>query len=260
MSEENSKVFQKRDRLYAVLKNASLDVQHAENLWMIEERLKKIDTLQKAKDYGVQQEKHPLRALLKPAEEAEELAERFNAMADEEMQEMVDRIGNRIDEMLDEANSQDQFEVIKPSFIEEYTEEVVEMALNTDVSEPNLQLFFDMLNLDMEDKIQEHEMGAAENEDANMDFLNPSHVKTLMLVKIRAFGQMIKETRDRTVELYRVRKQSREDDSASQGSVPEDQMMVDEAEELKQIAEESKEAIVPEAPPTTEEQKQGEGE
>ena len=162
--------------------------------------------------------------------------------------------------MLDEANSQDQFEVIKPSFIEEYTEEVVEMALNTDVSEPNLQLFFDMLNLDMEDKIQEHEMGAAENEDANMDFLNPSHVKTLMLVKIRAFGQMIKETRDRTVELYRVRKQSREDDSASQGSVPEDQMMVDEAEELKQIAEESKEAIVPEAPPTTEEQKQGEGE
>ena len=260
MTEENSKVFQKRDRLYAVLKNASLDVQHAENLWMIEERLKKIDTLQKAKDYGVQQEKHPLRALLKPAEEAEELAERFNAMADEEMQEMVDRIGNRIDEMLDEANSQDQFEVIKPSFVEEYTEEVVEMALNTDVSEPNLQLFFDMLNLDMEDKIQEHEMGAAENEDANMDFLNPSHVKTLMLVKIRAFGQMIKETRDRTVELYRVRKQSREDDSASQGSVPEDLMMVDEAEELKQIAEESKEAIVPEAPPTTEEQKQGEGE
>ena len=48
-----------------------------------------------------------MRALLKPAEEAEELAERFNAMADEEMQEMVDRIGNRIDEMLDEANSQD---------------------------------------------------------------------------------------------------------------------------------------------------------
>ena len=45
MTEENSKVFQKRDRLFAVLKNAQLDVQHAENLWMIEERLKKIDTL-----------------------------------------------------------------------------------------------------------------------------------------------------------------------------------------------------------------------
>ena len=44
-------------------------------------------------------------------------------------------------------------------------------------------------------------------------------------------------------------------------------MMVDEAEESKQIAEESKEAVVagvssasPEAAPTTEEQKQGEGE
>ena len=107
-------------------------------------------------------------------------------------------------------------------------------------------------------------MGAAENEDANMDFLNPSHVKTLMLVKIRAFGQMIKETRDRTVELYRVRKESREEDSASHGmedevAVPEDQLMVDEAEERKQIAEESKEAIIaPEAAPTTEEQKQEE--
>ena len=53
MTEENSKVFQKRDRLFAVLKNAQLDVQHAENLWMIEERLKKIDSIQKAKDYGV---------------------------------------------------------------------------------------------------------------------------------------------------------------------------------------------------------------
>lgn len=76
--------------------------------------------------------------MLKPAEEAEELAERFNAMADEEMQEMVDRIGNRVDEMLDEANSQDQFEVLKPGFVEEYTEEVVEMALSTEISEPNL--------------------------------------------------------------------------------------------------------------------------
>ena len=82
-------------------------------------------------------------------------------------------------------------------------------------------------------------MGAAENEDASMDFLNPSHVKTLMLVKIRAFGQMIKETRDRSVELYRVRKESREADDASHGmeedevAAPEDQMMVDEAEESK---------------------------
>ena len=117
-------------------------------------------------------------------------------------------------------------------------------------------------------------MGAAENEDANMDFLNPSHVKTLMLVKIRAFGQMIKETRDRTAELYRVRKQSREADEALHGleedevAAPEDQPMVDEAaeESKQQIAEESKEAVIaptvasasPEAAPTTEEQKQEE--
>lgn len=44
---------------------------------------------------------------MKPSEEAEELAERFNSMADEDMQELLDRISNRLDEMLDEASSQD---------------------------------------------------------------------------------------------------------------------------------------------------------
>jgi len=76
------------------------------------------------------------------------------------------------------------------------------------MSETNLQLFFDMLLLEMEDKIQEHEMGVAENEDANMDFLRPEHIKTLMLVKIKAFGNMIRETKERTIELYHVKKQS----------------------------------------------------
>ena len=52
MAEEKSQVYQKRDRLFKVLGQVQLDVQHAENLWMVEERLKKIDTHQKAKDYG----------------------------------------------------------------------------------------------------------------------------------------------------------------------------------------------------------------
>lgn len=84
MEEEKSQVFQKRDRCFQVLAQVQLDVQHAENLWMIEERLKKVDTLSKAKDYGQLQEKHPLRGVVRTADEAEELAERFNNMADEE--------------------------------------------------------------------------------------------------------------------------------------------------------------------------------
>ena len=51
-------------------------------------------------------------------------------------------------------------------------------------------------------------MGVAENEDANMDFVRPEHIKTLMLVKIKAFGNMIRETKDRTQELYAVKKSS----------------------------------------------------
>lgn len=51
-------------------------------------------------------------------------------------------------------------------------------------------------------------MGVHENEDANMDFTRPEHMKTLMLIKIKAFGEMIKETKDKTIELYRIRKES----------------------------------------------------
>lgn len=49
-------------------------------------------------------------------------------------------------------------------------------------------------------------MGLAENEDANMDFLRPEHIKTLMLVKIRAFGGMIKQVREKVTEMYDKRK------------------------------------------------------
>lgn len=66
---------------------------------------------------------------------------------------MLDRISNRLDEMLDEANSQEHFELLKPAFIEEFSEEVCEMAIDTDVSKALLQLFFDMVHLEMEEKI-----------------------------------------------------------------------------------------------------------
>jgi hypothetical protein len=35
---------------------------------MVEERLKKVDSLQKAKDYSQMHERHPLRGLLKPSD------------------------------------------------------------------------------------------------------------------------------------------------------------------------------------------------
>lgn len=50
-------------------------------------------------------ERNALRGVVRTAEEAEELAERFNNMADEETQDLLDRISSRLDEMLDEAHS-----------------------------------------------------------------------------------------------------------------------------------------------------------
>lgn len=120
-------------------------MQHAENLWMVEERLKRVDTLQKAKDYGSLHARDQLRGLMRSSEEAEDLAERFNAMADEEMQDLLDRISNRLDEMLDEASSQEQFELLKPGFIVEYTEDITELALSQAYSLDDVSLFFEMV-------------------------------------------------------------------------------------------------------------------
>jgi len=66
---------------------------------------------------------------------------------------MLDRVGNRIDELLDEASSQAHFELLKPGFIQEYSEELCEMALGLDTSDNDVRLFFEMIHLEMEEKI-----------------------------------------------------------------------------------------------------------
>lgn len=75
-------------------------------------------------------------------------------------------------------------------------------------------------------------MGVAENDDANMDFLRPEHIKTLMLVKIKAFGNMIRDTKDRTLELYHVRKQSASSDNPLKADEP---MQEEEKKEPAQV-------------------------
>ena len=94
--------------------------------------------------------------------------------------------------MLDEASSQAHFELLKPDFISSYTESITEMALGQEMEDANLRLFFEMMHLEMEERIQEHEMAVLEDENAPHDLVRPEHVKTLMLAKISAFGKMIK--------------------------------------------------------------------
>ena len=106
---------------------------------------------------------------------------------------MVDRVSNRLEEMLDQAHSAAEFEQLKPSFITDYSEVISELAMDHSMEESEVKLLFEMLHLEMEDKVQEHEIGDAENEDANMDMVRPEHMKALMLVKIKAFGNMIRE-------------------------------------------------------------------
>lgn len=57
-------------------------------------------------------------------------------------------------------------------------------------------------------------MGIAENEDAQPDILRPEHIKALMRVKIRAFGMMINDTRDKTLEFVGKRATTKKEDVA----------------------------------------------
>lgn len=82
------------------------------------------------------------------------------------MQDLLERLSNRLDEMLDEANSQEKFELLKPGFIMEYAEDISELALSQEYSLDDVKLFFEMIQLEVEEKIQEHEMSMTENEDA----------------------------------------------------------------------------------------------
>ena len=91
--------------------------------------------------------------MLKSSQEAEDIIQRFDQMANDEMQGMVDTISSRLDEMLDQAHSAEQFEQLKPSFITDYSEELSEMAMDHSMEDNELKLFFDMLHLEMEEKI-----------------------------------------------------------------------------------------------------------
>lgn len=96
----------------------------------------------------------------------------------------------------------------------EYAEDISELALSQEYSLEDVKLFFEMVQIEVEEKIQEHEMGIAENEDAQPDILRPEHIKALMRVKIRAFGMMINDTRDKTLEFVGKRATTKKGDSA----------------------------------------------
>ena len=61
---EKSDVFQFRDKCFEALKNITLDIRYAENFWLLEERLKKVDTIDKAKGYSNDEKSRQVRGLL----------------------------------------------------------------------------------------------------------------------------------------------------------------------------------------------------
>lgn len=61
-----------------------------------------------------------------------------------------------------------------------------------------------MALLDCEEKISEHEQ--EDGEEMSVEDLRNEHVKALIVLKMRAFGQMIRETASKTKELIQAAK------------------------------------------------------
>ena len=100
-----SKVYQKRDRIFKVIKSISADVQHSDSLWLLEEKILKIDSLSKARDYESAERYLSRSYLNRSGEEIENITQRFESMNVVELFEEMENLGNHIDKMLDEASS-----------------------------------------------------------------------------------------------------------------------------------------------------------
>ena len=164
-----SEVYQFRDKCFSTLKKISLDIRYAENFWLLEERLKKVDTIQKAQSYGSEEKHSKLRSLFggKLDDQYDEIQDKFSMVEDEEFHETFRDIISIIDQILDEAEYEEQFLSLQPGCIQESVRIINSLVENRDVTEGNLNVFFQMLRVEVEKNIQDHEISLYENEDEN---------------------------------------------------------------------------------------------
>jgi hypothetical protein len=64
----------------------------------------------------------------------------------------------RVDQILDEANSAGQFMELKGPCVDESVRSTIEAVTYSDISETDLNTFFQMMRLEIEGRIQEHEI------------------------------------------------------------------------------------------------------
>ena len=89
---------------------------------------------------------------------------------------------------------------LKGPCVDESVRSTIEAVTYSDISETDLHTFFQMMRLEIEGRIQEHEIQSMVAEDENEDSgprRSPEHVKELIKVKTRSFLSMVDEIRDK---------------------------------------------------------------
>ena len=80
-------------------------MQHSDSLWLLEEKILKIDSLNKARDYESAERFLSRGYLNRSGEEIENITQRFDNINVVDLLEEMENLGNHIDKMLDEATS-----------------------------------------------------------------------------------------------------------------------------------------------------------
>ena len=244
--EEKSQVFQRRHKLFTELKQVPLNIQQSDNIWLLEDfLLKRVKTSEEVKRL-VQQTRPAYRSgLFNSDRGSEEATQRFEEIDNPELQDLHRRCLGRISELLDEATDQNMFDQLKPEILDEMTQEIACTVVDTEVTEPQLKLFYQALYYLTEDMIKEHEMHSGEGEDSRLDDLGHEelrdHIQQMIIVKMQSFFGMLDTLKNRVKEQMDILKKEK----------------TEKGKENEEMKEESKEEakVEPDAVPTTEEQK-----
>lgn len=120
---------------------------------------------------------------------------------------------DRIGELLDSSTTQDRFEELKPELLEEMSGDIACTCEDTNVTEPQLKLFWQALYHLTDLMIKEHEMHGAEGEDSRMDDLAHEEMRDELvqsiLVKMQAFFGMLDTLKTRVREQMDILKKEK---------------------------------------------------
>ena len=133
-------------------------------------------------------------------EKFDQVSAKFERIECPYMHEKFEDMMNRIDQILDEAGSAEEFMQMKPEFVSSYLEVMMDVITSEEeLDEVKVNTLFQMAILETQARIQEHELQAMGSEQDDHS-KSPEAVKQMIQIKSRSFVAMMEELKHKTYE------------------------------------------------------------